>query len=131
MKSVVAAALIAFAFPSAVVAQGTAPPSGIKRTILQRTDIGNNMELVLGITEIARGAAVGRHTHFGVESGYVLEGSSSLEIEGEAPRLLKAGDGYLIAPGKMHDAKALGDAPVKVLASYVVEKGKPFATPAP
>jgi quercetin dioxygenase-like cupin family protein len=69
--------------------------------------------------------------HFGTESGYVLEGSSSLEIEGEAPRLLKAGESYLIPPGKVHDAKALGDTPVRVLATHVVEKGKPFATPAP
>ena len=103
---------------------------GIKRTLLQRTDIGNNMEAILGIAEIAPGASTGRHTHFGVETGYALAGSASLEVEGEAPKLLNAGDSYTIAAGKVHDAKVVGDAPAKVLAVYIVEKGKPLATPA-
>jgi quercetin dioxygenase-like cupin family protein len=103
---------------------------GIKRTLLQRTDIGNNMEVILGLAEIAPGGATGRHTHFGVESGYLIAGSASMEIEGETPKLLKAGDSYTIPANKIHDAKAVGDTPAKVLATYVVEKGKPLATPA-
>ena len=116
---------------AALLAAGatTAQAPGIKRTILQRMDLGNGMEMILGIAEIAPGGAVGRHTHFGIESGYVLAGQSSLEIEGEVPRLLNAGDSYAIAAGKVHDAKVVGDAPAKVLAVYVVEKGKPLATP--
>jgi quercetin dioxygenase-like cupin family protein len=132
MKSIVAtvfaASMLAFTFDA--VAQSPAPPAGIKRTILQRSDIGNNMEIVLGLAEISPGGATGRHTHFGTETGMILEGSASMEIEGELPRLLKAGDSYLIASGKIHDAKTVGDAPVKVLATYVVEKGKPLASPA-
>ena len=135
MKSIaataIAASLIAFAFDAAAQAPAPTPPSGIKRTILQRSDIGNNMEIVLGMAEISPGSATGRHTHFGVETGMVIEGSSSLEIEGELPRLIKAGDSYIIPAGKIHNAKTVGDAPVKVLATYVVEKGKPFASPAP
>jgi quercetin dioxygenase-like cupin family protein len=103
---------------------------GIKRTLLQRTDIGNNMEMILGLAEIAPGGSTGRHTHFGTESGYLIEGSASMEIEGETPKLLKAGDSYTIPANAIHDAKAVGDAPAKVLATYVVEKGKPLATPA-
>ena len=103
---------------------------GIKRTLLQRVDVGDNRELILGLAEIAPGGSTGRHTHFGVETGYVVEGTTSLEIEGEVPRLLKAGDSYQIASGKVHDAKAVGDGASKVLATYVVEKGKPLATPA-
>ena len=115
----------------AAFAQSAAPPAGIKRTLLQRTDIGQNMEMILGMAEIAPGGAAGRHTHPGTETGYIVSGSTSLEIEGEPPRLLKAGDSYLIPYGKVHDAKTVGDAPAKVLATYVVEKGKPLATPAP
>ena len=104
---------------------------GIKRTLLQRIDIGNNMEVVLGLAEIAPGGSTGRHTHFGIETGYVLSGQSSVEVEGETPKLLNAGDSYQIGLGKAHDAKVVGDAPAKVLAAYVVEKGKPLATAAP
>jgi quercetin dioxygenase-like cupin family protein len=126
--SLVAAGFLAVSI--AAYAQSVAPPAGIKRTLLQRTDIGQNMEVIMGLAEIAPGGAAGRHSHFGTETGYIVEGSSSLEIEGEAPRLLKAGDSYVIPFGKVHDAKTVGDAPVKVLATYVVEKGKPLATPA-
>lgn len=40
---------------------------------------------------------------------------------------MKAGDTYAIEAGKIHDAKAIGDRPAKVLAVYIVEKGKPLA----
>lgn len=105
---------------------------GIKRTILQRGDVPAEgaRELVVATAEIAAGGAIGRHTHNGPEAGYVLEGASWLEVDGEAPRLLKAGDSYFIPAGKIHDAKAHGGA-TKVLATYVVEKGKPLAIPAP
>ena len=119
---------------AAVLAAGAtaAQAPGIKRTLLQRIDIGNNMEVILGIAEIAPGGATGRHTHFGVETGYTLGGQASLEVEGEGepPKLLNAGDSYVIPAGKVHDARVVGDAPAKVLAVYVVEKGKPLATPA-
>ena len=135
MKSILATALaagvLAFALDVPAQAPAPTPPPGIKRTILQRSDIGNNMEIVLGLAEIAPGSSTGPHTHFGTETGMVLEGASSLEVAGEMPRLIKAGDSYLIPAGKVHEAKTVGDAPVKVLATYVVEKGKPFATPAP
>ncbi len=111
---------------------GSAQAPGIKRTMLQRLDIvGDNREAIQAIAEIAPGVAAGRHTHFGPEFGYVLEGSSELSVDGEAMRVLKAGDSYLIPAGKIHDAKAVGDKPAKVLATYLVEKGKPLATPAP
>ena len=126
-RTTAAVLLVSLLGATATVAQ--AP--GIKRTLLQRIDIGNNMEVILGIAEIAPGSSTGRHTHFGVETGYALAGQSSLEVEGEAPKLLNAGDSYSIAAGKVHDAKVVGDAPAKVLAVYVVEKGKPLATQAP
>jgi quercetin dioxygenase-like cupin family protein len=117
---------------AAVALAAVAQAPAIKRMLLQRIDVpDSNRETILGVAEIPAGGAAGRHTHFGVEVGYVLEGSTSLEIEGEAPRLLKAGDSYVIPAGKVHDAKVVGDGPAKVIATYVVEKGKPLATPAP
>ena len=113
---------------SATLAVAQAP--GIKRTILQRTDVGNNQEAILALAEIAPGGATGRHSHAGVETGYVLEGSATMVIDGEPPIAMKAGTSYLIAAGRIHDARNTGDTPAKVLATYVVEKGKPLATPA-
>lgn len=129
MRSTVLLAATLIAFTAAVDAQTPAP--AIKRTLMQRFDIAPDREVILGMAEIPPGMAAGRHTHFGTETGYVAEGSASLEIEGETPKLMKAGDTYVIPAGKVHDAKTVGDKPVKVIATYIVEKGKPLATPAP
>ena len=110
-----------------------AQQEGIKRTPLQKivlTDVSGK-DAIMGIAEIAPGIAAGRHTHAGFELGYVLEGSSVLEVEGEAPRTIKAGEAYAIPAGKVHDARNSGSGPTKVLAVYIVDQGKPLATPAP
>jgi quercetin dioxygenase-like cupin family protein len=105
-----------------------APP--IKRTPLQRFEVpGTLYETVIGLAEIAPGVAIGRHTHPGPESGYVMAGSFELLIDGQAPRVLKAGDSYLVPAGAVHDAKA-GPEGAKVIATYVVQKGQPLAIPA-
>ena len=106
------------------------PAEPIKRTPLQKFDVpGTNYETVIGIAKIAPDVSVGRHTHPGPESGYVLEGDFTLLVEGHPPRPLKAGDSYQVPPGAVHDARS-GARGAKVIATYVVEKGKPLASPA-
>jgi quercetin dioxygenase-like cupin family protein len=103
----------------------------IKRIPLQRFEVpGTSFETVIGIAEIAPSVAIGRHTHPGPESGYVMSGSFELLIDGQAPRLLRAGDSYQVPPSTVHDAKA-GPEGARVIATYVVQKGQPLATPAP
>ena len=80
-------------------------------------------------TEFAPGVAAGKHTHPGEELGYVLEGALVLEIEGQPPVTLKAGDVFFVPAGVVHDGKNVGSGPAKVLATYIVERGKPVATP--
>ena len=109
-----------------------AQQEGIKRTPLQRAELTDipGRDAIMGIAEIAPAVAAGRHTHFGFEIGYMLEGTATLEIDGQPPIALKAGDSYQIPAGKPHDAKNTGSGPAKVLAIYIVEKGKPLAPPA-
>ena len=104
--------------------------ANIKRTPLQKFDVpGTNYETVIGIAEIVPNVLIGRHTHPGPESGYVLDGDMVLMIDGQPPLELKTGQSYKIPPGAIHDAKS-GARGAKVIATYVVEKGKPLATPA-
>lgn len=105
---------------------------GIKRTELLRSDVpsSSGYEAVMAVAEIAPGAMAGRHRHNGIELGYVLEGSVELVHEGEATRTLTAGQGFKNAPG-VHNARNTGKGPVKILAVYIVEKGKPLAEPVP
>lgn len=114
----------------AAFAQSSAEVTPIKRIPLQRFEVpGTLFETIIGIAEIAPNVAIGRHTHPGPESGYVMAGSFELLIDGQVPRLLKAGDSYQVPPGAVHDAKA-GSEGAKVIATYVVPKGQPLATPA-
>lgn len=103
-----------------------------KRTVLQQSDISvPGREVVSAVAEFEPRATPGRHTHFGEEIGYVLEGTFLLEQEGKAPVTLKAGGSFLVPAGTIHNATNTGSGPGRILATYVVEKGKPLATPAP
>ena len=113
-------------------AQGAPPPSGgVNRKILSKTDgPAAGYETVLVEAEIAAGVAVGRHTHPGIESAYVLEGGFELPIQGMETRMLKAGDGFQVPANTPHAGGKAGTAKTRVLITYVVEKGKPLASPA-
>jgi quercetin dioxygenase-like cupin family protein len=109
----------------------TPPMAPIKRTLLQKVDVpGSNYETVTGIAEIMPSVNVGRHTHPGPETGYILEGELTLLVDGRPSQTLKSGDSYQVPPVAVHDARS-GDKGAKIMAVYVVEKGKPLASPAP
>jgi quercetin dioxygenase-like cupin family protein len=135
LKSIssICAVVAALICASPVGAQQNSPAAAnqsqsIKRIPLQRFDVpGTGYETVIGIAEIAPNVSIGRHTHPGPESGYVIEGGFELLIEGQPPRLLKAGESYKVPPETVHDAKT-GAEGAKVIATYVVEKGQPLAT---
>ena len=114
-------------------AQATPPAAtaGVTRKILSQTD-GPTPGYVTLLVEatIESGMTVGRHTHPGIESAYVLEGGFELPIEGQPTRTLKAGDGFQIPPETAHAGGKPGTAKTRVLITYVVEKGKPLASPA-
>ena len=78
----------------------------------------------------APGASSGRHTHPGPETGYVIDGEFTLLVDGQPAKLLKAGDSYQIPASTVHDVKS-SDKGLKVMAVYIVERGKPLASPAP
>ncbi len=122
------AAAILTMLAAAVFAQNP----GVQRTIVQRGDVSvPGREAVIAHVEIAPGASVGRHTHPGEEISYVTEGEGELLIEGQPARRIKAGDGLIVPAGAKHDARNTGTKPLKIVAVYLVEKGKPLATPAP
>jgi quercetin dioxygenase-like cupin family protein len=118
--------VVAFAGAGVAIAQ----QSGIKRTPLQKLDFPAGYNTVTAVAEVPAGSAAGRHTHPGMETGYVLEGELELVLDGKPPMKIKAGESYQIPEGAVHDAKA-GDKPFKVLAVYIVKAGEPLAKPAP
>ena len=112
---------------SATAVMAQAP--GFTRKVLQQVDLSiPGREAVTARAEFAPGAAVGRHTHPGEEIGYVLEGSVSVEIDGVA-KTLSAGDTFAIPAATVHNATNAGPGKAAIVSTYIVEKGKPLATP--
>jgi len=127
-KTLIAAGFAVFAITGAVLAQ----QAGFTRTALQTQDLSIPGKVVVQArAEFEPGVAAGRHTHPGEEMGYVIEGQLELLIDGQPPKIIKAGEVFFVPAGLVHDGKNTGSSKAKVLATYVVEKGKPVATPAP
>ena len=102
-----------------------------KRVELQRGDLSvAGREVVMVRVEIDPDGIIGRHTHPGEEATFLVEGEVLLEIAGKPPVTVKAGDTFIIPAGVVHAAKNIGKGKATVLATYIVEKGKPLATPA-
>jgi quercetin dioxygenase-like cupin family protein len=112
----------------AVLASTAAMAQGIKRTPLQKIEFPKGYNIVTVIAELPPNTIAGRHTHPGVDTGYVVEGEATLIVAGKPDQQLKAGDSYAVPAGVEHDVKT-GDKPLKLMAVYVVEEGKPVATP--
>lgn len=105
---------------------------GIKRTVVTRRDVSvPGREAIVARVEITPGSFAGRHTHPGDEISYILEGEGEVLMEGQPPLKVKAGDGFVIPAGVKHDAHNTGTTTLKLVGVYVVDKGKPLATPAP
>jgi quercetin dioxygenase-like cupin family protein len=120
-----AAALLGFA--GLIVAQAPA----LTRTMVTKADVSvPGREAVVARVEVAPGGVAGWHTHPGDEISYVMEGEATLMMAGQPPRQVKAGEGFVIPAGVVHNAKNDGAVPIKLVGVYVVEKGKPLASPA-
>lgn len=130
-----AALALAVAIVPALAQQPTPPPAtqgaaGVKRTILQRVDVaGTNLETIVALVEIAPNVKAGRHSHPGNVVGYVSEGEFYITFDGQSEKAFKAGESLQVAPGAIHD-EGTKDKPAKLIATYVIEKGKPLAAPA-
>jgi quercetin dioxygenase-like cupin family protein len=131
---IAAVAFVACLGPAILQAQ-TAPPaitqgaSGIKRTILQKFDVpGSNYETVIAMVEIEANGVVPKHTHFGIDSGVLQSGELFLTVDGKSEQAVKPGESWQVPPNTVHWGKA-GANGAKIVNTYVVEKGKPLATP--
>jgi quercetin dioxygenase-like cupin family protein len=116
---------------SAQGAPSTITGGGVTRKILSQTDgpAAGYVTLLVEAT-VEPGVTVGRHTHPGIESAYVLEGNIEVPIQGQPTRILKTGDVVQIPPETPHAGGKPSDTITRLIITYVVEKGKPLASPA-
>src|SRR5579859_5530052 len=109
----------------------TPPTPGVTRKILSQTDgpTPGYVTLVVDI-EIEPGVTIGRHTHPGIESAYMLDGGFDLPIEGQPIVAFKPGMAVVVPANTPHAGGKNGDKKSHIISTYIVEKGKPLASPA-
>ena len=102
-----------------------------KRTILQQVDLSApGREAVMAAVEFPAGSETGRHTHPGEEISIVEAGPFILEVDGQPAKTLKTGEPFFVPAGVVHNGHPAAGGTAKVVATYVIEKGKPVSTPA-
>ena len=100
---------------------------GLTRTDLQRHDLSvPGREVIQNRVDISPDASPVRHKHPGEEIIYVLEGTLEYSIDGREPATFNAGEVLLVPPETVHSVRNVGSANAAELATYIVEKGKPF-----
>lgn len=128
----IGAALIGLTALSAALSAASAQQPTVQRKMLLKQDLPiAGYQAVMAAVEIPVGGREGRHTHPGAVVVYVQEGALTLDYEGKPTATYKAGDSFYIEPNKIHEGINNGTSPVKVIATFVVEKGKPLTTQVP
>ena len=77
------------------------------------------------------GVGTGRHTHPGDEYGTVVEGSVVTRQEGGEWKTVTAGQSYYVPAGVVHETRNTGERTARTYNGFIIEKGKPRATPVP
>ena len=104
----------------------------VQRKILITQDLPiPGYQVVMAAVEIPPGFRSGRHTHPGTVVATVQEGILTLEHEGRPTATYRPGEALIAEAGKIHEDINNGTTPVKLIAAYVIEKGKPLTSPAP
>ena len=134
-KQALAACIVAAAFGTiaAQVASEAAPAatSNVQRRVLLTQDLQiPNYQTVFVEVTIPAGGREGRHTHPGSTVVHVQEGQLTLDLAGAQSKTYMPGETFFIESGKVHEGINNGNTRVRALASFVVEKGKPLASPA-
>jgi quercetin dioxygenase-like cupin family protein len=106
------------------------PMPGVSLKVLQQMEgpMPGYLTVVVEL-EIEAGTAVGRHSHPGIESTYVVEGEAELVIDGELGRIVRRGEAFQVPPQTVHRV-TIGSSKARACSILVVEKGKPLVRPA-
>jgi quercetin dioxygenase-like cupin family protein len=100
---------------------------GLWRTDLQAHDLSvPGRTMIQNRVELGPEAPSIRHKHPGEEIIYVLEGTLEYAIDGREPKTYSTGEALMIPADTVHSVKNVGDGNATELATYIVEKGKPF-----
>ena len=127
----VAACAVVLLIAFGIQAQNTQSTAAVKRNIVFKQDMNiPGHEAVMAWVDLPAGTREGKHIHPAEVYVFVQEGNVLLQAAGKPDATLKAGDTFYIAPGQVHEVINNSNAPAKLAAVFVAEKGKPLTTKA-
>ena len=98
------------------------------RKELKRVDLSGapGMEVISSISEYKPGDVLERHSHHGIEVGYVLQGGM-IQVPGKDPMPVPTGAPIQNLRDVPHAGfKIVGDQTVRLYTVHIVDKGKPL-----
>ena len=129
-NATIPAAVLIAAFGAWSVARAQQPTVERKVLLQQDLTIPGYQNVLVAVT-IPAGGREGRHMHPGTLLVHVLDGVMTLDHDGRPTAAYKAGESVYIEPGRVHEGINKGTTPMRAIASFVVEKGKPLTTQVP
>lgn len=105
------------------------PTAGVTRTLLQEhPSPAEGWETVQTLVQIPRHKESGRHSHPGVEVGYIVRGDVLMKFDDGPSLRLRTGDPFFIPSGAIHNAVNVGKVTTMMLSTYVVDEDEPLVT---
>jgi quercetin dioxygenase-like cupin family protein len=118
---------VAIAIPAAGQQPGLAKPDMVLKETVTGMPKGEKQEIHVMTASFKPGDRTVFHTHRFPVTVYVLEGAFTLEFEGRAPVVVKAGQSLVEPPNvKMTGYNKSATEPLKVVIFYVGDVGTPF-----
>ena len=102
-----------------------------QRKELRRADLSGapGIEVVTSLTELKPGDELPRHSHHGIETGIVVQGTM-VQPTGQAPMMLATGSPIFNLRDVPHGGyKVVGPGNLILSTTHIVDKGKPLYEP--
>ena len=126
-----AGALAASLVSGAAPAQegGTAKPDLLLRGVIAGMPRGDKQEVRVFSATLNPGDRTPLHTHRFPVTVYIIEGAFTLEMEGRAPVIVKAGEAMVEPPNVPMTGYNRESVPLKLVIFYVSDPDTPFLDP--
>ncbi len=127
---VISVSILFITFPSMAQTQGTARPEMILKELVSGMPKGDKQEVRVLTASFKPGDKTVFHTHQFPVTVFILEGEFTLELEGRAPIVVKAGQAFVEPPNvKMTGYNRSSAKPLRVLIFYTSDPETPFLDP--
>jgi quercetin dioxygenase-like cupin family protein len=116
--------------PSMAQAQSTARPEIILKEVVSGMPKGERQEVRVLTASLKPGDKTVFHTHRFPVTVFILEGAFTLELEGRAPVIVKAGQAFVEPPNvKLTGYNRSSTEPLRLVIFYTSDPDTPFLDP--